>query len=211
MSTLATHTIRATDRIEEIEERLEVIEDRKGEILQAAEQAKEEDDGLSRELEDEWDDLSDEETELTGKLRKFREVREVWGERPTDEEGEPTGDYVCEWVVRELSFGQLQAVSDDMMEESFEVDVERGDVQGTPKQGVYQIELLREAIEEQPPGAPTRTVSTSTQTIDKPAPSNYPFQIGEWLFEKVDAINTTGEQDMGNSSLEEALKTKSRR
>ena len=208
MTTLATHTLRLTDRIDEIQERLEEIEEEKARLEDLAREAREEDGTIPNDVEDDWDDLDAEETELRGELKKFQMVKEEWGERPTNDDGDPTGDYVCEWTVRELSFGQLQAVSDDMMEESFEVDVERGNVEGTPKQGYYQIELLREAIEEQPPGAPTRKKQTSTQTTEKPAPADYPFQLGEWLFEKVDALNTTGDTDMGNSSLEEALKSK---
>jgi len=107
--------------------------------------------------------------------------------------------------VKELTFGQLQRVSDDMMEESFEVDVEREDIEGTPRQGFYQTELLQEAIEAWPSGAPTMP-GDYNETLA--SPGDYPIPVGEWLFEKVDALNTTGDTEMGNSSLEDALSSR---
>ena len=208
-NTLTTHTIDIQDRIEEINDRLDEIEERKEEVKQEVAEAIGPDGGendIPSDLEDDWDDLDDEEVDLTGELKKFQNVKKTWGNEEVDADGEGTGNYTCQWTVRELSFGQLQAVSDDMMEESFDVDVERGNVTGTPKQGYYQIELLREAIREGPPGAPTRTVKMGTVEREQPAPADYPFRIGEWLFDTVDAINTTGDTEMGNSSLSEAMK-----
>lgn len=192
--TLSTRTLDLNDRIEEIEERLETIEEEKERIKTEVRQHRQEDetDEIPNDLEDEWEDLDKEEVELRGDRKKFAEVVEEWGG--------------SEIVIEELSFGQLQAVSDDMMDKSFEVDVDRGDVEGTPQQGFYRIRLLEQAISRQPSGAPTQTIVERGQEKEVPSPGDYPIALGEWLFEKIDAFNTTGDTEMGNSSLKEAMK-----
>jgi len=227
---LKTHRLDLTDRVAEIDERLEELESEKEEVLAEAQEHKAEhgeDASIPSDIENRWDDLDAEEIELTGEKNKFIETVVVYsgqtnivnkapGECEGDERSivdvnedevmEAFGEVEeCAFTVRELTFGQLQAVSDDMMEESFEVDMQREDIEGTPKQGFYQIELLREAITRWPAGAP---VQEDQYGNEEPSPGDYPIPVGEWLFEKVDALNTRGDTEMGNSSLEEAMKSR---
>lgn len=212
---LKTHTLDLVDRVEEIETRLDEIEDEKKEVMAEAQEFKDEegrDADLPDDLEHRWEDLETEAVELNGEHRKVIETVVDWetdidiAESDEDEIHEAFGDVeTCKFIVKELTFGQLQGVSDDMMEASFEVDVERQDIEGTPKQGFYQIELLRESIQHQPEGAPTWEDEYGNY---HPEPAEYPVPVGEWLFEKVDALNTTGDTEMGNSSLEEAMRSK---
>jgi len=226
---LKTHRLDLTDRVDEIDERLEELNEEKQTVLQRAQAHKQEhggDSSLPSNLEDEWDELEGESIELDGERGKFietvvvyssvtnvvnkssedcegdeRSIREVSEEDVMEAYGQVDE---CVFTVEELTFGQLQGVSDDMMEESFEVDMQREDIEGTPKQGFYQIELLRESIKRWPSNAP---VQTDEYGNEMPSPGDYPIPVGEWLFERVDALNTRGDTDMGNSSLEEAMRS----
>lgn len=224
---LGTRELDLTDRVEEIDERLEEIEEEKAEIQEklAEELANSDVDRMEDlpaydDYDADWDDLDAEKIELEGERRKLKEACVDWTTDTNlenlrdnaddmdaywDEIASVYGSDVTRVVfgVRELTFGQLQRVSDDMMEESFEVDMEREDIEGTPRQGFYQTELLKEAIEHWPEGAPVKT----EYGVDTPDPGDYPIPVGEWLFERVDAINTTGDTEMGNSSLKEAMKS----
>lgn len=215
--TLKEHTLDLTDRIEEISNRLDEIDERKEELKSKAIEIKQQKEGegdakIPKRLSDDWDDIDGEQVEIEGEREKLIETVVGWctdidpSEVSDDEIHEKFSNVdSCDFVVRELTFGQLQGVSDEMMEASFDVDVERQNIQGTPKQGFYQIELLRESLIAQPSGAPQTENEFGN---DAPAPSEYPIPVGEWLFEKVDALNTTGSTQMGNSSLEEAVKYK---
>lgn len=217
---LRTHRLDLTDRVDEMDERLDEIEDEKEDLMDRAREYKKEhgeDADLPDDLEYEWEDLEGEEIELRGDRFKFIQTVAVYSDAvefdaedlATAEEEEVLEAFgqvdFCEFTVKELTFGQLQGVSDDMMEESFEVDMDRQDIEGTPKQGYYQVELLREAIQSWPEHAPVRKDQYGNE---QPAPGEYPIPVGEWLFERVDALNTSGDTEMGNSSLEEAMKFK---
>lgn len=227
---LANHTLDLTDRVTEINDRLDEIDTEIEALTDEVRAAVDESNADDPHKLDNWDeyerrfdDLDNEKISITGERRKFWETVVDW-ETDTDvaelrEEYSSNDDMdgyweeitdlyatvdSCAFEVRELSFGQLQSVSDDMMEESFDVDMQRQDVEGTPHQGYYQIQLLKEAIVGWPDSAPTQTA----HGIDTPSPGDYPIPVSEWLFERVDAINTTGNTEMGNSSLEEALSSK---
>lgn len=202
------------DRVEEIEDRLEEIEREKDAIADEANRVVREEnlDSPPKELESEWDELESEEIRLTGERSKFLDAVAHWKtdldvtRNPSSDEVEEAVEDVdeCIFVTEELSYGQIQAVSDDMMEKSFEVDIDRQDLEGSPKQGYMQIELLREAIIDWPEGAPTRSSNRS----EVPEPGDYPEPVSEWLFDRVDAFNTSGEAEMGNSSLTEAMNSR---
>jgi len=216
---LREHTLDLKDRVEQIDERLEEIDEEKERIEDVAQGKMEQNDleDPPADLEEKWGNFDAEETELRGERWKFIETVVVWsgensiGHQDLDDKDEDEildnyGDVEDSQIrVKELTFGQLQRVSDDMMEESFDVDVEQESIEGTPRQGFYQTELLHEAIIEWPANAPT---FTDEYQNDHPQPGDYPIPVGEWLFEKVDALNTTGDTEMGNSSLGEALKSK---
>lgn len=129
-----------------------------------------------------WNALEGERLQLEHRLERFEEYVDSW---------EST-----EFVVRELTFGEIQKVKDVVSSESFSVDVQLQEVEGTPLQGLYQNEILRRSVEEMPEDAPDDVL-------------DLPDVLGEWLFEKSDEVNSVGEQSMGNLSLEEAISSDS--
>jgi len=221
---LSTRRLDLVDRIEEIEDRLSQIESEQNSLKEELQSTFADSDVENLEELDRWEefsamweDLEVEKTEISGERNKFKETVVLWNNdldpnslrREVDDyDSEIDSRYEdeesCVVTVRELTFGQLQRVSDDMMDKSFEVDVENEDIEGTPRQGYYQTELLNEAIEDYPPGAP----SVEEYGRQSPNAGDYPIPVGEWLFERVDAINTTGDTEMGNSSLKEAMNSK---
>lgn len=129
-----------------------------------------------------WNALEGERLQLEHRLERFEEYVDAW---------EST-----EFVVRELTFGEIQKVKDVVSSESFSVDVQLQEIEGTPLQGLYQNEILRRSVEEMPEDAPDDVL-------------DLPDVLGEWLFEKSDEVNSVGEQSMGNLSLEEAISSDS--
>lgn len=89
----------------------------------------------------------------------------------------------AEFEIRELSAGGVAAVQDDVMEAS---DVTL-DGDGTPKAGYAKLRALDVAVVEMPPGV--------DDVEDLPDP------VSDWLYDCVDEFNSTGEVDLGNSSL----------
>lgn len=125
-----------------------------------------------------WEKLEAQRVTLNRKISRFEDEIESLDE--------------TEFVIRELSFGQVQAVQDIVSEESFDVDIESQSIDGTPLQGVFRSEFMSRAVVSKPDGI--------GDIMD------LPDVIGEWLWDRVDAFNTSGEEDMGNMSLEEASK-----
>jgi len=218
--TFRTFTHDLVDRVEEIDNRLAEIEQ---EIEQIEESV---DDALASEgvsdmtqlenwemFKSEYDDLATEQTSLQGERRKFLDAIVHWKTdvdvtmNPPREEVEEAFEDVDECVFRseELSFGQVQEVQDDMMQESFDVNMENENIEGSPRQGYMQIEFLRKALIDWPEEAPTRS---QMRGQDQPEPADYPDVVSEWLFEKIDAFNTTQEESMGNLSLEERMSSR---
>lgn len=182
---MVTKTVNLQERVEEIEnERLPEIAERQDEIVEEAQEYESNKETIPSGLESEFDELEAERVEISGEAKTLKRTIEDW-------DG-------AEFQLEELTFGQVQQISDDVMEQSFEVDMERQNMTGTPKQGFYQIEVLRQSIAATPPGAP-----------DDPA--EYPTSIGEFLFDRVNALNTVGDTDMGNSSLRERMQSSSDR
>lgn len=175
----STKTIDLADRVEEVTEELEEIEERQEEIIEKSIEAEENGESVDASLEQEFDELENERVELEGERQTLDTTVDSWG----------SGQF----EVQELTFGQVQRISDEVLEESFEFNVQSQDMTGTPKEGYYQIEILRAAV-----------VDTPAQAPDDPA--EYPTTIGEYLFEKVNAFNTVGDTEMGNSSLAERKK-----
>lgn len=190
---------------------MQSLEEEKEQIVQEAEQ-KVQSEGFEeppQSLQEEWEEADTQLIALKGERKKFLDAIAHWKtdldvtRNPDHEEVEAAVEDVdeCLFVTEELSYGQVQAVSDEMMEKSFEVDVQRQDIEGSPKQGFMQIELLREAIVDWPEGAPVR----ETRRTEEPEPGDYPEPVSEWLFDRVDAFNTTQESEMGNTSLTDAM------
>lgn len=116
-------------------------------------------------------------------------------------EGVPVGEAPSEVVVQSLTTGQLASIQDRVAEASFDYDVQSGDAEGTPKSGYGMVETLRESVVSQPPGAPTREENRS----EVPDPAEYDHQVGMYLYDRVDNLSTTGDADLGNSSLRERM------
>lgn len=218
--TFRTFTHDLLTRVEEIDNRLVEIEQEIEEVERAVEEAVRTE-GVSspteleewESFEDEYDDLATEQTSLEGERRKFLDAIVHWKTdldvttNPSREEVEEAFEDVSECVFRseELSFGQVQEVQDDMMQESFDVDMQNEDIEGSPRQGYMQIEFLRKALIDWPEQAPTRSQMRGTNQAE---PGQYPDVVSEWLFEKIDALNTTQEDSMGNLSLEERMRSR---
>jgi len=218
---LREHDLCLVERVEDMEDELESLIVEKEDIEYDAQDADKGSDEYE-ELEDEWEDVQEQIIELRGSIFKFKEAVVNWTndvelndifqdvgqdeEKYTEEIKERSGDAEeCIIRVRELTYGQVQRIRDDMMEESFEVDVQNEDIEGSPKSGFYQTEILKEAVIDWPEFAPS---TTNRRKVELPLPGEYPVPVSEWLYERVNAYNTTGDSDMGNSSLEEALNSK---
>lgn len=87
-----------------------------------------------------------------------------------------------EFVIKEMTFGEMMRAQDEVSRAHRETD-------GTPGEGYYKIMVMRYGIEEAPDGTPD--------------PKDYPYHIGQWVYDEIDALNTGGEVEVGNLSLEE--------
>lgn len=219
--TFRTFTLDLTNRVEEINKRLseieEEIEELEDELFEKVQEQNVDSPtelDVYSEFDDTFQDLQNERKSLVGEKRSFMDAVVHWEtdidvtENPPQEEVEEAfGDVdECVFQAEELSFGQVQAVQDDMVEKSFEMDMQRQDIDGTPKQGYMQIELLREAIVDWPEEAPSRTVDYGN--AKEPEPGDYPEDVSSWMFDKIDAFNTTQEENLENLSLEERMRLK---
>lgn len=175
----STKTLDLEERVEELEEELEEVSERQDEIVEESIEAEKMGNEVDEELEEEFDDLESDRLEFEGELNTLKRTVDAWDGG--------------KFEIQELTFGQVQRISDEVLEESFDVDMQSQNMTGAPKEGYYQIAILREAILESPNGAPSD-------------PADYPTAVGEYLFEKVNAFNTVGDTEMGNSSLEERMK-----
>lgn len=159
------------DELEDVKEDREDIKDRASQLDKTDDEYK----SLKRE----WGDVEAERVELESKISRFQEFVDEWDS--------------TRFVVRELTFGEVQNVKDIVSSESFDVDVELQSIEGTPLQGLYQTEILDRAVEEMPDDAPDN-------------PNDLPEIVGDWLMDKAESINSLGgDDDMGNMSLEEAI------
>jgi Sec-independent protein translocase protein TatA len=172
-------TVDLVSAVESFKEELEEVNEERQEVLEQAESVEDTSDE-KRNLEDRWDNLEARRVQLERKIERFNiEIEELSS---------------TEFTIRELSFGQVQAVKDIVSEQSFDVDIERQSVDGTPLQGVYQAEFMKRSVVDKPPEV--------DDVMDLADP------IGEWLWNKIDAFNTSGDEDMGNMSLDEAMNSK---
>ena len=156
-----------TDEIEEIERRRRELDDDADDFEQR-----------KKRLGKDWRELQSQRVELEAKIERF-------------------GGYVDEWestrfVVRELTFGESQNLKDIVSSESFDVDVELQEIEGTPLQGLYRSELLKMFVEEMQSDGPDD-------------PNDLPEMLGDWLMEKCESINSVGDTEVGNLSLEDEI------
>ncbi len=216
--TFREYRLDLTDRVAEIDERLETLETEIAELEQEVRSAMEREGVADPTAVDGWSDLrerdselQDEKTSLEGERSAFIDAVVQW-ETNVDVRQDPTEEALmeaygsvdsCVFRIQELSFGQVQAVQDDMMQASFDLDVQSQNVEGTPREGYMKLELLREAIVDWPIDAPTDESGVGGPT---PEPGDYPEPVAEWLYNRVDAFNTTQEEQLENLSLEERMR-----
>lgn len=184
------HTVDVLDRVEELREQADQIEETQDELV---ERLKEDFDGFEdvpQKFQESYEEFEEEIVSKRGKADLFEKVVDEYGG--------------SEWTLTTVTLGQLGKIQDQVSDASFDFDVERGEVSGgMPKQGYGRNLTLEECIVEQPPDAPTTKDPRTGQEV--PEPEEYPSELGLWLFEKANAINTTGDIDMGNSSLQERM------
>jgi len=168
-------TVDVEEAVEEFKEELQSVNSERDDVLEQANEYEEP--NVPRHLEDRWTDLESQRVQLERRISRFETFCDAVS--------------TTEFVIQELTLGQVQAVKDIVSQESFDVDVQRQSVEGSPLQGVYQAEFLKRSVVQKPPEV--------NDVMD------LPDTIGEWLWEKVDAFNTSGDEDMGNMSLTEAM------
>lgn len=188
---MITKTVSLTDRITKIEEDLlPQNADQQARLKEEAQAFLGDHPGepLPHEMEKEWSQLEDKRMTLEGEQKALERCVEEYGG--------------AEFTLQELSYGDFNAVNDFVMEQSVEADYLKEEVKGTPKEGLYKTEVLRYSVISWPPEAPT----TKDGGKEWAGVGAYPRQLGDFLFETANALNTTGEMEMGNSSLKEALR-----
>lgn len=165
---------RMKDELNDVKEELEEIKRRRESLDEDSSDFKKKKKYLSKR----WRELQSDRVEFEAKIERFEHYTEQW---------EST-----RFVVRELTFGESQNIKDVVSSESFDVDVELQEIEGTPLQGLYQSQLLEKSVEDMPSDAPNN-------------PNDLPEMLGDWLMEKCESINTIGDTEMGNLSLEDAI------
>lgn len=188
---MLTETIDLEDRIDELKQKEDDLKDDKQEILQDAKEVKQQLEAADRgtdeyrdlqrrydEIEREWDSIEGQIVEAEGERNAIR--------RAIDEYGG------SEFAIQEFSYDDWNRIQDEITEASFDFDARTQDVEGTPREGAYKSMVVNKAVVQSPPDAPDEAGAM-------------PRQVCEYLYDKINAINTTGDTELGNSSLDEAL------
>ena len=124
----------------------------------------------------EWAALEEEFTDLQGKRNEFQAAIDEW-------DG-------TEFVIKKLTFGEVNRVKDEVNQASYEV--EDGQFQGVPRSGLHELKTVELGLVSTPVGAPDDV-------------RNYPYWVGEWLFEEINQLSTMGGADISDFSLREAI------
>jgi len=192
---MTKHTVDMENRVEQLEEKTdekaERVEEIKSEAQDLAGSEDEEEQVRFEQLEDEFEDVATELELFKRELNVFEETIKGWDGTVFE--------------VEELTFGEVQEVKDETIDESFDVDVQREDVSGTPKEGFYQLLFLEKSLVSWPEGAPSKKERVNGRRQEVAHPGNYPDKVGEWLFGVVDNINTFGDTELGNTSLRDEI------
>lgn len=168
-----TTTIDLYDRVDEIlDEQLPSVRD----DIEAAQQTMNDHERGSEEwfeARNEREDAREREQTLEHTARVFHTAAERWGG--------------SEFVVKtNLAFHEVQSASDDIAEMTL-ASGKPQEVAGA-KEGAYQLRVLMFGIEQSPPGAP------------EPNDDAFPWQVGMWLYQQFDEVNSRGDWSLGNSS-----------
>lgn len=184
-------TIDLQDEIEAIRgEKLPAVEEGIVELIEEFEEEYESYSSVPAAEERAYEKLEEKRIELKGRAEALERVVDEWNG--------------SEFVVEELTTGNLASIQDSVAEASFDFDPQEGEMTGgVPRQGYGMVETLRHSIVRAPPGAPS-TIDPATGN-ENPEPADYPQQVGMFLFERINSFNTVGDTDLGNSSLRERM------
>lgn len=177
-------TLSLRSEVERLETRVEEIKQEAADVEARIQEARAADDrDPAQEDLEAFDRLDQSFAETQSRLIGLRDALEDWTDEPDD-------DAVFE--VKALTWGELMRAKDEVNVKSYEVDRSSGDYSGVPRSGYYKVHVVQLAVTRAPPAAPAD-------------PEDYPFDVGEWLYETVDDLNTTGGEDLENLSLRAAL------
>lgn len=184
--TLNRTTLDLADEVEEMEEQIAEIKGEAADVQETLERVTPPKPGESderreerEEAQEEWDRLDNRFKSLRTRLTAFESKLEDWGDG--------------EFTIREMTYGEVMLCQDEVQQESFDIDVQTGQLDGVPRNGYYNIKVLETAVVDMP------------NDPDLTGPEDLPQRIGQWLFNEVDEFNMRGGEDLGNTSLEEAI------
>lgn len=212
---LATATVSIRGEVETLlEERIPSLESSQEELVAEAEAEYDTFANTPPEYEQTYDKLEEQKVEARGRANALaRFIAEVVYGIDTDKHGvteaeailelEPLPDDAeAEFVISELTGGQLALVEDDVAEESFEVDMESEEVSGTPRSGYGRVLTCKHGIEEWPDECPT-------DKQGRCAVDEFSHRVQDYLYDRINNLNTVGDTDLGNSSLRAAMDSSS--
>lgn len=141
-------------------------------------------------LDDEIEDVLDEAEDLDTDSDEFEEqdvlykalnTRQKQFEELVEERG-------AKFEIRELSFGEITHIRDDVLAHSEDAQ--------NPREGLYKTQVLEKGVVDSPAGF-------------SDDPRDWPPVVGEYVYEQIDALNSgVDEQSLGNFSLADDLQTK---
>lgn len=103
------------------------------------------------------------------------------------------------FVIQELMTTETAILTDDVSEQSIDVDYERQQVSGAPKEGYHKVRTLELSLVEAPEAMETRMdreIGREIYTVGK-----LPDHVSDYLYQCVLALNDAGEVDgVGNLS-----------
>lgn len=208
---MRTKTIDVCDRLEEIEtdEIPRVLEDQ-DDLVDLVNDNFEDYTAVPERIERKFDELEAERVELEGELNSLRAELVEWSSTYHLEELETDDGYRWDEVdwetvpskfeIAKFNAATFASIEDEVVEQSFEMDVESENIRGTPKTGYGRILTCEKGIVAAPEGSPHKPSG-------EPQPGEYDNDTIQWLFDKINAYNTTGKTDLGNSSLRERMET----
>lgn len=173
-----TATVDLNDRVEEIDEAIADLEERLADIEAEAEGLDREEDSADAER---FDELQADYAEAKQRRQELEHARETLRECVREWNG-------SEFQIREFSWGRQaqrnDLVAGDMLQSEYD-DPEAN-------AGALKIRTVQVGVVSTPPDAPSN-------------PREWPPVVGEYLYQRIDALNTVGEAILDDFSLSAAL------
>lgn len=180
-----TTTIDLQDRIDEIYEK----------EIPSVEESKRD---LAREVKEEFGTADEAPAKYHTAHREFEEDIAELEEEATALEEFIEQHGTGEFTIRKLDGSQLLRLEDEVNDASFEVDPEREEIEGVPKNGFRKAMFTRLSLVDYPDSCPT----TDKGYCDV---GSFDADVYSHLFEKVKLFNNTGRTELGNSSLADTM------